>query len=204
MMRYLISFLVIVFCITARVADAKVNGVELSTPAALPAFALQDQNGKDFTQDNFKGRWTLVLMGYTHCPDVCPFTLSNLEAVIAQTSLRVRPDNVPRVLFLAVDPKRDKPVMRDYIQQFHPDFVAATGDWAQVKTLVEGLDGFVRYVKKQAEDVYEVQHSAAISVIAPDGRIVAKISPPMEPGATAEYLAAMQQKYRRNRKERSQ
>ena len=48
-------------------------------PRALPAFALQQSDGTPLTPDELRGRWTVVFLGFTHCPDVCPTTLTELS-----------------------------------------------------------------------------------------------------------------------------
>lgn len=174
-----------------RAAPAEAIGVELDAPVALPAFELEDHHGREFTRESLAGRWHLLLAGFTHCPDVCPFTLANLQRVMAELSLRTMPDKLPRVLFLAVDPKRDRPVLRDYVEHFHPDFLGVTGDEAAVDALVAALDGLVRRGEPDAQGDYEVAHSAAVSVIDPQARVVARLNPPLAPPETAAYLSRL-------------
>lgn len=176
-------------------APAVANGIKLDEPAPIPDFSLTDHRGQGFTAATLKDEWTLVMLGFTHCPDVCPFTLSNLEHVVAEVSLRVRPDSVPKVIFLSVDPDRDKAGLADYAQYFHPDFIGVTGERAEIDKVVEATDSFYRFVGK-GED-YEVQHSASISVIGPDGKLYAKLQPPLDAGPIAEFLARLQIEYRR-------
>ncbi|MEL6264847.1 MAG: SCO family protein [Pseudomonadota bacterium] len=171
------------------------NGVVLDEPAPIPAFALEDHYGRAWTDEALDGGWTLVMLGFTHCPDVCPFTMANLEAVVAELSLRVRPDSVPQVIFLSVDPDRDRAGLATYARHFHPDFLGVTGEREQIDAIVEATDGFYRFVGEG--ESYDVQHTSAISVIDPDGMIRAKLQPPMEPGPTAEFLARLQISYRR-------
>ena len=57
----------------ATMAVARVNGVILDTPALVQTFTLDDHNGKPFAADSLKGHWSLVLAGFTNCPDVCPY-----------------------------------------------------------------------------------------------------------------------------------
>lgn len=180
-------------------ALAEVRVVEPEVPDAVPAFALEDHTGRPFTQSSLKGQWSLILLGFTHCPDVCPFVLSNLAEVRTELGLRVRPDNLPQVVFVAVDPARDRPGLAEYVEFFDASFVGVTGSRAELDRFVEGVDGFVRLGKPDAEGDYEVQHSASIIVTGPDGRIHAKLSPPLDPGAVAEYLARRQIAYRRSR-----
>ena len=41
-----------------------------------------DQNGKEFTSEDLKGRFSLVYFGFTHCPDICPEELDKMAEMI--------------------------------------------------------------------------------------------------------------------------
>ncbi len=178
-------------------AKAQVQGVMLDEPVALPDFALSNETGDSFTEADLTGRWTLIMIGYTTCPDVCPFTLGNLEHAISETAMRVRPDNVPQVVFLSVDPDRDAGLIDEYATYFHPDFIGMTGERDQIDALIEATDAFYRLMPPEENGYYEVQHSAAVSVIGPDGKLRAKLQPPFDAGLTAEFLARLQIQYRK-------
>jgi protein SCO1/2 len=166
-----------------------VQGVILEEPVKIGDFSLAAQDGSPFTQDELKGGWTLLFLGFTHCPDVCPFTLANLEAVRTELSQLVSPARLPEVVFLAVDPDRDEELLADYVAHFGISFKGITGERTEIDKLVESIDGFYRLEKSDPEDVaYDVTHSAAVTVINPDGAITAKISPPFHPVNTANYL----------------
>jgi protein SCO1 len=177
-----------VFC-SGAVAAPRVNGVILDQAVPVQAFALADHDGKPFTAEELKGRWSLVLAGFTNCPDVCPFTLANLEQVVAELGLRMRPDRLPRVIFLAVDPDRDRANLKDYVVQFHPDFIGVTGELDQIERALKGIDSVAIRAQPDARGNYQVSHSAAVAVVDPQGRLAAKISPPFDPEPTAEFLA---------------
>lgn len=174
---------------SAAAAAPRVNGVILDRPSPLQAFTLDDHHGRPFTADSFKGRWSLVLAGFTHCPDVCPFTLANLEQVVSELGLLVRPDRLPTVIFLGVDPDRDRANLKDYTTQFHPDFVGVTGALDQVERALKGLDAAATRSKPDSRGSYQVMHSAAVAVVDPQGRLAAKLSPPFDPAPTAQFLA---------------
>ncbi len=53
----------------------------------------------------------------------------------------------------------------------------------------------MRIDKKPGDTSYQVFHSAFVTVIDPEGRIVARMNPPMEPSATAAFLAGLMRKY---------
>lgn len=170
-------------------ALAEVRGVVLDTPSPIAPFALEAHDGAPFTQDDLAGHWSLVFLGYTHCPDVCPFTLANLAAVRSEMSQLMRPESVPQIVFLAVDPARDRPLLGAYVEHFDIAFTGVTGAREGIDGFTTSLDGFYRLEKKSADDdAYAVTHSAAVSLINPAGEIVAKLSPPFAPFETANYI----------------
>lgn len=187
----------ILFALFASPVAAQVQGVMLDEPVQMPDFAFTNELGEDFTQADLKNNWTIIMFGFLSCPDVCPFTLGNLEAAVAETGMRVRPDNVPKVAFISVDPDRDAEVISQYAKFFHPEFESFTGDREEINTLVEATDSFYRLLEPDHTGYYEVQHSSSVSVIAPDGTLRAKLQPPFDPGLTAEFLARLQIQYRR-------
>ena len=77
-------------------------------PRELPAFSLQQSDRTRLVPGELKGHWTVVFLGFTHCPDVCPTTLAELAQ--AQKQWEALPEATrPRVLFVSVDPERDSP-----------------------------------------------------------------------------------------------
>src|SRR5260221_12247621 len=75
-------------------------------------FALVDANGRAVTDQTFRGKWLMVFFGYTHCPDVCPTTLSDIAQALDQLGPRA---TQIQPLFVTVDPERDDAAaLRDY------------------------------------------------------------------------------------------
>ncbi|MDE1997186.1 MAG: SCO family protein, partial [Rhizobiaceae bacterium] len=74
-------------------------------PYGVP-FTLVAQNGQPITDQAFRGKATAVFFGYTHCPDVCPTTLFELNGWLQ----KVDPDGKKlNAYFVTVDPERDTP-----------------------------------------------------------------------------------------------
>jgi len=163
----------------------------------MPEFTLSTQNGDSFSHSNLVGQWTLVLVGFTSCPDVCPYTLGNLEHVLAETSSKVRPDSMPEVVFLAVDPERDAESLGAYVNYFHPNFTGVTGNVSDIDAFVAGLDAFYELDEPDSSGSYNVRHSADIRVIDPDGRLHATIETPMKAAETSDFLLRLQVEYRK-------
>ncbi len=164
-------------------------------PRALPDFHLHKSDGTPLVPGELKGHWTLVFLGFTACPDVCPTTLADLAR--AQKQWESIPDTLrPRVLFVSVDPERDTLArLGAYAHGFHKDTLAATADMPELERFATTL-GFVfqkvpgKHFQENPND-YSMDHSAAIAVLDPQGRQAGLIRPPFEPAAIAADLQAL-------------
>ena len=165
----------------------------LPTPRALPAFALQQSDGTPLTGDELKGHWTIVFLGFTHCPDVCPTTLAQLAG--AQKQWAAMPEaSRPRVLFVSADPERDSPKLTgDYAHAFHPDTLAATAPLPQLEAFARSLS--LVFMKSPGSsgkpDDYTIDHSAALVVLDPQARMAGVVQPPFDAKGIAADLAAL-------------
>ena len=74
----------------------------------VPDFQFTDHEGRPFTNQSIKDQWTLWFFGFTHCPDICPTTLSLLSAAVTQLEEDHGVENVS-IIFVSVDPERDTP-----------------------------------------------------------------------------------------------
>lgn len=163
-------------------------------PRALPPFSLRQSDGTPLVPGELKGHWTLVFLGFTHCPDVCPTTLAQLAQ--AQRTWESLPDATrPRVLFVSVDPDRDTPDRAgEYAHGFHRDTLAATGDQATLEAFARSLSMVFMKVPAPAgapADQYSVDHSASIAVLDPQARMAGVILPPLQPQAIATDIATL-------------
>ena len=163
----------------------------LPTPRTLPAFSLQQSDGTPLTGDELKGHWTVVFLGFTHCPDICPTTLAQLAA--AQKQWGALPAATrPRVLFLSTDPERDSPkATGDYAHAFHADTLAATAPIPQLEAFARSLS--LVFMKSPGAsgkpDDYTIDHSAALVVLDPQARMAGVVQPPFDVKGIASDLA---------------
>jgi protein SCO1/2 len=163
-------------------------------PRVLPAFSLRQSDGTPLVPGELKGHWTLVFLGFTHCPDVCPTTLAQLAG--AQKQWAVLPEATrPRVLFVSVDPERDTPdAIGEYAHAFHRDTLAATADVPALETFARSVS--MVFAKVPAgngapADQYTMDHSASLAVLDPQGRLAGFIQPPFEPKDIADDMTAL-------------
>ncbi|TCZ87408.1 SCO family protein [Lysobacter sp. N42] len=174
-------------------AQPATKAVRLFSPAReLPAFALRQSDGTQLVPGELKGHWTLVFLGFTHCPDVCPTTLAELSR--AQKQWEALPEPVrPRVLFVSVDPERDTPDrIGEYAHTFHRDTLAATADIPALERFTRSLSLVFAKVRPEGmpEGQYTIDHSATLAVLDPQGRMAGIVQPPLDvPGIAADLVA---------------
>jgi protein SCO1/2 len=156
---------------------------------ALPAFELIDQARAPFGPARMRGRWTFLFFGFVNCPDVCPTTLAMLADVRARIATASAGD-VPQVVLVSVDPGRDTPpVLAQYVAHFDPSFTGVTGDPAAIETLTRALGVAVAVGAPADDGSYAVDHTAAIFLVDPAGRVAALFNTPHEARAIVrDYL----------------
>jgi protein SCO1/2 len=100
---------------------------------------LTDAGGRRFTlTQRAPGEVTAVFFGFTSCDDVCPTTIADLA--LARRLLPAATADKVRVVFVTVDPARDRPpVVAAWLRQFDPDFIGVTGSVAAVHQLERSL-----------------------------------------------------------------
>jgi protein SCO1 len=115
------------------------------------------------TAQQFRGKVVALYFGYTHCPDVCPTTLSDLTQMLDAVK---SPD--VRVLFVTVDPERDSDaVLAQYARAFSPQITGLRGDANQLAALARTYR--VAYSVKKGPP-YAVMHSNAVFFFDRTGR----------------------------------
>lgn len=140
----------------------------------LTTFALIDDNAQPFTEQNFADHWSLVFVGYTFCPDICPTTLSDLSRIYPE--LTALSDKV-QVIFVSADPARDTPErLKAYTEYFNPNFIAVTADHEQLMPAVQQL-GLIYGIFDREDANYLVDHSASIALVNPKGELHASFRP---------------------------
>lgn len=164
------------------------SGTALETPREIAEFTLDAGASQPLTRASFVGHWTLLSIGFTHCPDVCPQTLAQLAAV--ESGLHgVGP--TLQTVFVSVDPQRDAaPQLGEYVAYFNPRFIAATGSKAELDRLCESL-GFAYLQVPDRDGRYSVDHSTAVALIDPQARVAGYFTQPLEVQAMVEDLRAL-------------
>lgn len=170
----------------------------LPTPRMLPPFALRQSDRTELIPGELRGHWTVVFLGFTHCPDVCPTTLAQLAQAQKQWEA-LPPSTRPRVLFVSVDPERDSvDILGEYAHGFHKDTLAATADVPALEKFTTSLSLVFAKVplgEDAPADAYTLDHSATMVVLDDQARMAGVIQAPAAgealdiPAITADLIA---------------
>lgn len=145
------------------------KGVDITGADYAQQLGLPDQHGQVRQLADFKGKVLVVFFGYVQCPDVCPTTLAELAAVKQQLG-----DQGAQVqgLFVSVDPERDTPeLLKAYMANFGPDFIALHGTPEQTKALAKDFKVYYAKVPGKTEGSYTVDHTAGSYLFDKQGRV---------------------------------
>ena len=125
-------------------------------------FTLVDQKGKEITEAAFRGHPSALFFGFTHCPEVCPTTLFELDGWLKAMGDEGKDI---RAYFVSVDPERDTPEVMDlYVSNVSDRITGITGDPAKVAAMVKSFGIFSRKVELEGGD-YTMDHTASILLL---------------------------------------
>lgn len=150
-------------------------------PREAPDFELEGSHGSPIALRDFRGKVVALAFGFSHCPRICPVTLSRLAEVdksLGDLSKELQ------VVFVTVDPERDTPGrLREFLGFFDADFRGATGDSSKLDALQHAYGVVANKVQSENEKLqYEVHHSTSIYLIDKQG-VLRLLVPFGEPAA---------------------
>lgn len=158
-------------------ATSEFRGVRQVPAIEMPDVTLTDTEGEPFAlRDKTAGKVTLLYLGYTHCPDVCPTHMADvaraLDELPASTASQVG------VVFITTDPERDTPeVLRQWLDLFDEGFVGLTGTPDEINR-VQTLLGVNPASKTDlGGGNYAVSHAADVMAFTPEDRKASLVYP---------------------------
>lgn len=164
----------------ARKHPVRASLIVLPESRVIADFALTDHHAQPFSLAELRDQWSLIFFGFTHCPDVCPTALYELQQVRNIMKEKIHGNEkmdgeiaMPRILFISVDPERDTPEnLQQYLSHFDPAFIGLTGEHEQLLPLTRQM-GIAYRIEEHADGAlqYGVDHSAGILLINPAGRL---------------------------------
>ncbi|WP_306117739.1 MULTISPECIES: SCO family protein [unclassified Roseitalea] len=165
-MRYVFAALVIalgiaIFALTYSV----VNRPEAEAAYGVP-FELVDQDGRAITEQAFRGQPTALFFGFTHCPEICPTTLYELDGWLA--ALGEAGADID-AYFVTIDPERDTPeLLGDYVASVTDRVRGISGEPEAVREMARGFGVYFKRVELDDGD-YTMDHTASVFLLDSNG-----------------------------------
>jgi len=113
-----------------------------------------------------------MFFGFTSCPDICPTTLANMTAWLAEFGAKANEINA---IFVTVDPERDTPaVLSNYLTSFDSRIVGLTGTPEQLAAMAKAYRFY--YAKVDGKDGgYTMDHTATVYLLDREARFIGTI-----------------------------
>ncbi len=166
-------FCILAFCMLVACSPSKPKlhfvGTDITGADFTQTFHLTDHTGKSRTLADFKGKAIVLFFGYTHCPDVCPTTMSDLKNTI---KLLGKQSDEVQVLFITLDPERDsQEILAKFVPSFNPSFLGLRGNATQTAETVANFKIYAKKVASEGKSGYTLDHSAGMYVYDKSGKI---------------------------------
>ncbi|QGV79686.1 SCO family protein [Streptomyces ficellus] len=149
-------------------APAEKSATVLDRPFEKPNLVLKDTQGRPYDlRERTKGKPTLIYFGYTHCPDVCPLTMSNIA--VARKELPKADQDKLQVVFVTTDPERDTSAE---LAKWLPgagdaSFTGLTGDFPTIQAGARQIGISIDPPKKEKDGSVVSMHGAQVIAFSP-------------------------------------
>ena len=148
------------------------------------------EGDRKFSNNDLKGSWDVLFLGFASCPDMCPMTMKKMA--MANSSLSEETSSKINFRMISVDPVRDTPEkMQQYVEAFNPSFTGITGNIEVIYKLATDLTlPFVPVVASDNTN-YDMDHSMNLAVIDPNGNYFGFFKSPHAPENMAKVLESI-------------
>jgi len=183
---------------SVNIKPDSIQGAIYPKAKEIKSFNLINHRSENITKENFKNHWSMIFVGYTHCPDICPTTMT----VMTQVSEFMQKQQIkpPEIVFLSIDPERDTAdILNSYVTYFNKDFIGLTGEVAEIKQLSAQLNAVFRKAPGLSGNItdkdYLMDHSSALMLMNPDGNLQSILTAPHTPANIIESIIKSQAYY---------
>ena len=152
-------------------------GFLVAPPPFKPNLVLTDTEGNDYDmQAETEGKLTLLYLGYTHCPDVCPTHMLDIARTLEALGPEIAAE--VEVLFITTDPERDTPeALRQWLDLFSEDFVGLTGPLETLEQLQRDMGMNPAQRVPSDDEEYLIEHGAYVLAFDKDDNIAHLVYP---------------------------
>ncbi|MGE3844022.1 MAG: SCO family protein [Vicinamibacterales bacterium] len=132
-------------------------------------FTLTGHTGQPVSLADFRGRTVLIFFGFTHCPDVCPLTMSKITTALGELG-EAKKD--VQVLFVTVDVDRDTPEqMANYVKSYDAPLTGLTGTREEVDRVVSAYKASYEITPSDSAGGPQVSHTAYTYLVDRTGKL---------------------------------
>jgi protein SCO1/2 len=145
-------------------------------PYGVP-FELVDQNGEPITEAAFRGRPTAVFFGFTHCPEICPTTLFELDGWLGR-SIRKAAISAP-ISSPSTPSATRRNCWRSYVSGVTDRIIGISGEPDDVRRRYQGVQHLRQESAYDAADPdgdYTMDHTASVFLLDSQGRFKGTIA----------------------------
>ena len=160
--RYVLTALLVLMCAAVGWAGYSYIAATPKGQAFGAPFMLVAQDGSPITEKAFQGQPTLVFFGFTHCPEVCPTTLFEMNGWLK--ALGAEGDNI-KAYFVSVDPERDTPeLLKVYVSNVTERVIGVSGEPDKIAAMIKSFGVYARKVPTSGGD-YTMDHTASVFLL---------------------------------------
>src|SRR5690606_13937698 len=146
---------------------------------------LVTMGGTPFTENDLRAAPAAIFFGFTHCPDVCPTTLYELDGWLKQ--LGPEASDI-KAYFITVDPERDtQEVMKTYVGNVSDRIIGITGTPQNIADMVKSYHVYAKKVPGE-DGEYTMDHTASVFLLDKGGRFRSTIAYQENPDTALEKL----------------
>ncbi|MHC5233593.1 SCO family protein [Brucella sp. LJL56] len=146
---------------------------------------LVTMDGTPFTEKDLRAAPAAIFFGFTHCPDVCPTTLYELDGWLKQ--LGPEASDI-KAYFITVDPERDtQEVMKTYVSNVSDRIIGVTGTPENIADVVKSYHVYAKKVPGE-DGEYTMDHTASVFLLDKGGRFRSTIAYQENPDTALEKL----------------
>lgn len=167
MMRVILIAMAILTAGAAGVASYRYYAPKAMEARSFGApFTLVNQKGEEITEAALRGHPSAVFFGFTHCPEICPTTLVEMDAWLKQLGEQGKDI---QAFFVTVDPERDTAeVLNTYLGNLSDRIIGITGEPDKVAAMTKSFAIYSKKVDLEGGD-YTMDHTASILLLDKSG-----------------------------------
>ncbi|MBQ4875554.1 MAG: SCO family protein [Rickettsiaceae bacterium H1] len=125
-------------------------------------FVLRNQEGKEISNKDLFGKYTMIFFGFSRCPHICPTQLGIISQILEEINSKKL-----QAFFITIDPSYDNiERLKEFHEKFDERIQMLTGSKEEIKQITDQYKVYV----SSSENPEETNHSTIVYVMGKDGK----------------------------------